>query len=288
MTDRNRCSALTVNSPFHALVLAGSRGPDDPIATHAGVPAKAVARVAGTPMILRVLSALQGSRRIDRVTVVGLPEDASSDPEVAPGLALGALHFHPGGASPAQSVGLALTTVPEPGPVLVTTADHALLRTEIVEWFLTAAAETDADAVIGLASYREVLSVSGGTRRTVTRFADVSVCGCNLFALLTPRARNAVGFFRRIEGHRKHPVRIARVLGLATMLKFLFRRLTLEAAMDRLSVLCDARIRAVLVPFGEAAIDVDTPGDLAVVEALLAGEPRGQAAAMGSQSSSST
>ena len=127
----------------------------------------------------------------------------------------------------------------------------------------------DLDAVVGVAPYERVMTVAGHTRRTVTRLRDGSVCGCNLFALLTPGGMQAVTFWQRMERHRKHPARIARTLGPRTLLKFVFRRLTLAGAMARLSELSGVRVGSVLLPFGEAAIDVDKPDDLAVVEAML-------------------
>ena len=45
--------------PFTALVLAGSRGPTDPVAAAAGLPHKALVPVAGRPMLLRVIDTLR-------------------------------------------------------------------------------------------------------------------------------------------------------------------------------------------------------------------------------------
>jgi len=275
---------LTTRSQFGALVLAGSRGPDDPVARQAGVVSKVIVPVAGVPMILRVLSALEASTLVDRITVVGLADEARVHLGVTSGLADRGIQFQPGGRSPADSVALALESFPADRPILITTADHALLTAGVVDWFLASALETRADAVVGFTPYERVVAVAGHTRRTVTRLADNAVCGCNLFALLTPRGRAAVDFFRRIERHRKHPVRIARELGLVTLLKFILRRLALGDAMERLSNLCGARMGAVLLPFGEAAIDVDKPDDLAVAERLLQRDPLRQAPVRGSQS----
>lgn len=254
---------------FDALVLAGSRGPDDPLARYAGQVCKAVVPVAGQPMLGRVLDALRASDRIDSIAIVGLPDEASAQSVLAPFLERSAARLQPGADSPAASAEQALRTAGSESPVLVTTADHALLRSEIVDEFLERATATGADAVIGLAPYELVMQACPDTRRTVTRLRDGAFCGCNLFALLTAEGRRAVGFWRRLERHRKSPVRIARILGIASLLRFLCRRLTLEQAMARLSELSGARVCAVLLPYGEAAIDVDKPDDLRVVEDLL-------------------
>jgi GTP:adenosylcobinamide-phosphate guanylyltransferase len=44
---------------FAAVVLAGDRGPDDPVAAAAGVCGKALVPVGGRPMVLRVWSAVR-------------------------------------------------------------------------------------------------------------------------------------------------------------------------------------------------------------------------------------
>ena len=254
---------------FDALVLAGSRGPDDPLARYAGRVCKAVVPVAGQPMLGRVLGALRASDWIDSITVVGLPDEASAQPALASSLERSAARLQPGADSPAASVELALRAAGSEAPVLVTTADHALLRSEIVDAFLDRAIATGDDAVIGLAPYELVMQACPDTRRTVTRLQGGAFCGCNLFALLTPEGRRAVGFWRRLERHRKHPMHIAKTLGITTLLRFLCRRLTLERAMARLSDLSGVRVSAVLLPYGEAAIDVDKPDDLRVAENLL-------------------
>jgi len=61
----------SITGKFAAIVLAGDRGPDDPVARAAGVSCKALVPVAGRTMILRVLDALIGSSVIDSLIVCG-------------------------------------------------------------------------------------------------------------------------------------------------------------------------------------------------------------------------
>ena len=59
---------------FTALVLAGQRGPDDPLAQLSPGGQKCLASVAGRPMIERVVAALMASGRIGRIAIsVGDP-----------------------------------------------------------------------------------------------------------------------------------------------------------------------------------------------------------------------
>ena len=54
-----------LDHPFTAVVLAGDRELADPLAQKAGVSCKAMIKIDGTPMVLRVLDALESSGHID-------------------------------------------------------------------------------------------------------------------------------------------------------------------------------------------------------------------------------
>jgi len=256
---------------FDAIVLAGDRGPEDTVARAAGVSCKALVPVGGRPMVLRVLDALAGSTIIDSLLVSGSSSRLLGHSAELDGLiAAGKIRWAENESSPSLSARAALNVLQDDHPVLVTTADHALLTPQMVDYFCTHAAETGCDAVAGLARSDMVAAAFPECRRTVTRLRDGGYCGCNLFAFLTPRAGNAVAFWRRIEEQRKHPLKIVRVLGLLAVLRYLLGRLTLEEGLARLSVLMDARAGAVWMPDAEAAVDVDKVEDWMLAEEIVA------------------
>jgi GTP:adenosylcobinamide-phosphate guanylyltransferase len=244
-----------------ALVLAGERPEGDPMARTAGVAFKALLPVAGTPMLSRVIAALRATAGIGRIAV-SIPDPAAVSDLGVETLATA--------ASPSLSVLAAIDRLPT--PLLVTTADHALLTPEIVARFVaSAAAARDADLVAGVVERAAVEAVVPETRRTYWQFRDGSFSGANLYYLRTAQARAAVEFWRRVESDRKRPWRIAQAFGPGLLISYLVGRLTLDQAMQRASVRLGCRVQAVSLPFGEAAIDVDKPTDLALVERLLAG-----------------
>lgn len=247
------------------LVLAGRRnGAVDKLAAQAGVPHKALLPVAGTPMILRVIAALQGCPALGRIIVSAEPEDrvlaqAGNPPGVEEGASA---------PSPSGSVAAALETFG--APLLVTTADHALLTPEILAWFV-AAAPDNADAVAGVARSETVLAAYPGAQRTWLRFRGGAFSGCNLFLLRTPRAIRAVAFWQKVEAHRKRPLAMARLVGVAGLLGYALRLLSLPGAVRLLERRTGARLAVVELPFAEAAVDVDKPADLRLAEEVLAG-----------------
>ncbi len=256
------------NAKFAAVVLAGSRGTNDPVAVEAGVAAKALAVIGGTAMISRVVTALAESCWIGQIVVVGLTDEAP--PEVEAVLDKHRVRRVAGGITPIQSVIAAFSALEPLVPVLVTTADHALLRQEYVDDFCTRAHATGADVAVALAAYQDVIAACPDTRRTVSRFSDGGYCGCNLFGFLTERGRNAVGFWRRVEAKRKNPVKVIRSLGFLTLLRYLTRRLSLREGLAALSRRAGARVEPILMPHGETAIDVDSADDLHRVRAMVA------------------
>ena len=247
-----------------ALVLAGRRkGAPDPMAEAAGVSHKALLPVAGVPMLLRVLSALRASPAVGRVVVsMEAPGETLSR--------LGGLEgVLPRDATPSPARSAAAALEEFGAPLLVTTADHALLTPAMVGHFVSAVPEGVA-AAAALARRETVLAAYPDTRRTWLRFRDGAFSGCNLFLLAEAEgAARAIGFWRRVEAERKRPLAMARLLGPLTLLRFALGRLTLRDALDALGRRCGARLAAVDMPFADAAVDVDKPADLALAEAAL-------------------
>jgi CTP:molybdopterin cytidylyltransferase MocA len=253
---------------FTALVLAADRGPADPVAAMAGTCCKALAPVAGVPMVRHVVEALQASERIGQIVLVGparhlLAQDAS----MTRLLDTASVSWLEPASSPSASAALALARQPADSPVLVTTADHALLCREMVDYFLQQATASGHDFVVAVTPLDTVLARFPGTRRTGIRLRGGPYCGSNLFAFMTDDARRLASFWQRVENDRKHPRRVvAGALGFAGILRYLLGRLTLEQALQQLSDRFGVSLGAVIMPFAEAAIDVDSPLDYQMVE----------------------
>lgn len=252
-----------------AIVLAGSRGPADPVAAAAGVSHKALAPVGGIPMLARVLGTLAEVPAITRVLVViEHPDLVLAHPAFTPFVERGMLSVLPAAGSPSLSVLKALDETGAAFPCLVTTADHPLLTPAMVEHFLSRL-PPGADAGAGLARSETIRAAYPDTRRTYLRFSDGAYSGCNLFALRTQAARSVVSFWRRVEQDRKKPWRMIRLLGSGTLLSFALGRLGLDDALDALGRRTATRLAVVDMPFADAAVDVDRPEDLALAEAIL-------------------
>jgi GTP:adenosylcobinamide-phosphate guanylyltransferase len=242
-----------------ALVLAGSRPGGDPFAEGLGVAHKALIEVGGTPMLARVIGALQAAG-CPRILVSCTPGPVA---QLATRLGAEVIAPAPG---PSGSVLAALDVAGT--PLLVTTADHALLHPAWVRELVDGAPQ-GSDVAIMLAERHAVEAALPGSRRTYLRFADGHWSGCNLFLLRGPSARAAVTEWTRVEADRKRPWRIVARLGPGLLLRYLSGRLTLADALHRLGGRIGCRIALVPAADGLAAVDVDKPADLADVQRLL-------------------
>ena len=216
-------------------------------------------------MIVRVLNSLRAVRLVQNIVV------SSDEASVLPvGAEAGDITLHASLSSPAASVLDYFETHGAQGPVLVTTADHALLTPVMVEYFCTAAQQVEADVVIGVVSASLFRTRYPESRRTFFPLVGESWGGTNLFLLRTPQAARAVRFWVRAGRFRKRPWRLVGMFGWGNLLRFLLRRLDRPTALVQASRVLRAGVGLVEMPFAEAAIDVDTPHDLATVEQILA------------------
>lgn len=255
---------------FAALVLAGDRTPDDPLLVASGHGCKALLEIAGVPMVLRVLEALGAAAQIGAIHLSGPgPRSLAGSSLLGEYIGAHGVLWQAPQASPSASAYATLTAIDPAIPVLLTTADHPLLQAQYIDYFCKAAAASGADVAVGLASYARVREIFPTMKKTVLNFRDDDYCGCNLFAFLSPAGRAMADRWREVESERKTPLRVVRLLGWGAVLRYRMGLLSLDGAMERLSKRMGLRLTAIKLPFGDAAVDVDSPADHALVEQRL-------------------
>lgn len=221
-------------------------------------------------MAVRVLRALGGCARIDETWLCIDDPELSRQPEIGAALDAGRARITSPRSGPSASVAAMVEDLEGPTPVLVTTADHPLLESHMLDRFLDEALASDADVIAGVVEEDLVRRAYPDAARTFLRFRDRALTGANLFVLRTPAAARAVAFWQAMDAHRKRPWRLASLLGPTMLARFAMGRLDLEPALDHLSRKVGARASVLALPFAECAMDVDRPEHLAEVERILA------------------
>jgi GTP:adenosylcobinamide-phosphate guanylyltransferase len=248
-----------------ALLLAGSRPGGDPLTRSLGVDLKPLLPIGGEPMLLRPLRALLAVKRIVEVRMLtqqvdrlraALPTDervvvAASDNTIA--------------ATLQRIVADPATTF----PLLVTTADHALLTPQMVEEFIAGTAGCDLG--IGVVSRSTMLTRFPDAQRTWLRFGRERYSGANLFALRTREARVGIERWRAIEQDRKKGWRVVLQMGWPLFLGSVLRVRDIHQSARGLSRSLGITIKGVVLSDPTAAIDVDKPADFTLVNDILAG-----------------
>lgn len=248
-----------------ALLLAGSRPGGDPLTRSLGTDYKPLIPIAGEAMVLRPLQALLASTSVRDIRVLTqsperLAGSLPDDPQV---------RVEESRATIAATLQAILADPATRFPLLVTTADHALLSPRMVEDFLAGAAECD--IAVGLVESRPLLQRFPDAQRTWLRVGRGRYSGANLFVLNSPAAARAVAKWRSVEQDRKKGWRVLLQLGLPLFLGAVLRVRNIDQTAAGLGRKLGIRIRPVVMNDPLAAIDVDKPADYSLVQAILAG-----------------
>jgi GTP:adenosylcobinamide-phosphate guanylyltransferase len=252
-------------SRWTAFLLAGSRPAAEPQDRSLFLGHKALLPVGGEPMVLRPLRALLDSPEIGKIIVLTQePEDLRaalpSDDRIRIATSRGTI---------AQTIAEQLTDRAAEFPVLVTTADHALLDPAMIAEFTSKAA--GADLAIGVVDSGPLLARFPQTKRTWLGFRGGRYSGANLFAFGSAKVLPAIGRWQAVEQDRKKGWRILGALGPALLLGAVLKLRTIHQSAAAVGRKLGIDVRIVEMSDPLAAIDVDKPADHALVEDIIAG-----------------
>ncbi len=249
---------------YTAIVLAGSRPGRDAFAERYGAELKALIPVAGEPMVLRPVRALLGSERIGNVII--LAQDPERIAKVVPQDPR--IKLRKSDETIANTMLQICLDRQTDWPLLVTTADHALLDSPTIGEFCSAA---NGDISIGVVERRTLLQRFPNARRTWLKFRGGAYTGANLFALQSPKVAGAVELWRSVESERKKGWRVVSLLGPFVLVGTLLRLLSIDGALAHLGRKLGLTIAAVRLSNPVAGVDVDKAADHELAEAIIEG-----------------
>ncbi|WP_286830149.1 MULTISPECIES: NTP transferase domain-containing protein [Kordiimonas] len=262
---------MTETKKATALVLAASRrGPADAVAQIQGVSHKCLVTLDDVVMLERVVNEIKNARGIDRVFVsIESEELLRSVPTLAAMLNKGEIHFVPSADNLYLSVAEATAKIEDPYPMVITTGDNALHTTEMVEHFCADIAESKPDAAIAMTPASVILEAYPEGKRAFHNLKDGGWSSCNLYALANDKALKAAKIFEGGGQFGKKPQRIMKAFGLMFMLLYRYKLATIDQLARMMSRRWKLDVRVVRMPFADAPIDVDNPGDFALTERIL-------------------
>ena len=249
-----------------AVVLAGSRPGGDRFAEQFGTDLKPLIPIAGEPMVCRPVHALLKTKGIGKILVL------SQSPErIAAVLPRSRrIKVQESQGTIAETIEGLILKHAAGFPILVTTADHALLDASMVAEFMKQAA--GADLAIGVVERQSLAARLPQTKRTWIAFRGGAYSGANLFAFGSIKALAGIERWRSVEQDRKKGWRVLSALGPMLLLGALLRLRTIDQTVVAVARRLGMSARVVVLSNPLAAVDVDKPVDHAIVEAILAGK----------------
>ena len=268
--------ARTPPEQFDVILPAGGRITGE-FAQMAGVEIKALIDFHGETILRRTIQTLRATDRVGRIVVIG-PQTALNEAQKAgangliiegesgPDNILRGLHWlQEEGETRRQgdketALDPKLKTQNSKSRVLIVTTDLPFLTAQALNAFLEAC-PPDAEAVIPILTQGEFEARFPGTNNEYVRLKDNSyTIGCAFVVNGETLLRNEA-HLRAVFDARKSQWKMARLVGWATILRFVTRRLTVPSLQARISHI--ARCKGVALPHTppELAYDIDQPAE---------------------------
>ena len=240
-----------------AIITAGGiPGPEEPLYDLTLGKSKAMLEIGGKPMVQWVLDALCGSNKIERIVMVGLEPDSGlvcSKP----------ITYIPNQGGMLDNVRSSIDKVVELNPsaelILLVSSDIPAITTEMVDWSIDAAEETEDDMYYNIITKDVMEKRFPGSKRSYIRFSDAEICGGDMNIVRASAASGNDELWTRLIAARKNVFKQAALFGYSTLILLLTRRLSIHDVAPRLSRQIGIKGRAVFCPYAEIGMDVDKP-----------------------------
>jgi GTP:adenosylcobinamide-phosphate guanylyltransferase len=249
---------------MYALISAGGfPKPDESLYKISQGGNKALINLCGKPMIQWVLDALNGSRLITHVVIVGLPS----------GIALSCKHpltLIENQGDMIQNVHAGAVEILKQDPTapitLLISSDIPAITSKMIDWMVKAIENQPYDIFYSVVERKVMEKRYPKSRRTYTRLKDIELCGGDVHALRPSIASRNNPLWDRILAARKNPLKQAWLVGIATLFMLITRQMNLEKASIFLSKKLGIRGKAVVLPFAEMGMDVDKAFQYEIME----------------------
>jgi molybdopterin-guanine dinucleotide biosynthesis protein A len=257
---------------MHCVILAGGIvGPDDPLYAYTGGRPKALLDMGGRPMLERVIAALQASSHVEEVLVVGIAEETIA--------AAGLQTARPVAALPDAGDMLANMLVgaawfrkhhPEVEVVLGCSADIPTITGRIVDAFIEACRPWDKAVYYNLVTRQKLEARFPHSRRTYSRYGPIEAAGGDMaIARLDVLDKNR-DLAAALSNARKQPWRIAGLVGVRFLVRFLLHRVTVADVEKTAERIIGAPVKIILDGSPELAMDADKPFQVDLLRAEFA------------------
>lgn len=263
--------AAKLETKVTVLVLAASRaGPQDAVAKLQNVSHKCLVEIDGEVMLQRVVREIAESTHAGDIYVsIESEELMRGVPYLNEMMAAGRLKFVAAGANLFTSIEQAAATIPNAYPLVVSTGDNALHTSEMFDHFCAEVLASGAEVAVAMTPASTILEAYPDGKRAFHELKDGGWSSCNLYAATSADAVAAAKVFETGGQFGKQPRRILKAFGLRFMLMYKFSLATIDGMAAHLAKRWGVKVKVIRMPFADAPIDVDNPGDFTRTEGIL-------------------
>lgn len=247
---------------FNALVLAGTKE-KGPLEIAANVENKALIMVKDKPIIEYIIDALNNSKNIDKVLVVG-PKD-----ELYPYIGKKVEEILEPGNSILENMEIGLNYFNSESNLLLLASDIPLITSQAIDEFIKKCVEREAYIGYPIITKENIIKKYPETIRTYIKMKEGTFCGGNIVFFKPEIFFQKKVLIKELFDNRKATWKYVKILGLKFILKFLFKTLTLDEIEKRVTKILNYKSIAVMISYPEIMIDFDKPSDLEVIQKYL-------------------
>lgn len=245
-----------------AIVLAGSLN-NGSLQTHSTVDYEALIPMGGKLMVEYVVKALNSASAVKKIAVVGPREKLLQAPALRGSILVQA------GASILENIQLGIQNLGFTRKILVVTSDIPLITAGAIDDFILRCDDETVDLYYPIIPRRIIESHYASARRTYVSLKEGVFTGGNIFLFNSVILPGCLDKGEQLIEARKNPLRLASMLGLSFLLKFMTCSLSLQEVEEKFSDLLGIKGKAVISGYPEIGMDVDKPEDLELVVKLL-------------------
>ena len=242
------------NQSYNFILIGGGRL-DGKLATLAPGSVKALLPVGNQILLDIALAAIQGLNTlypdiVGEIAVVGGEEIQTwtkDKPQVK---------YVSEGISGVQNVYRALKAFASNNPAIVVSPDLPFINTEALEDFISQLQLTD-DMVLAIIDKKNFLARFPDAKNRFEKIQGKEITLASIFMVRKDAFSKNVPYFEDIFRQRKHPIKLALLLGIDLVIKLLLGFAGIPELVKRATRNCDCTVRAVYCKHAELVYDID-------------------------------
>ena len=251
------------------IIAGGLPAPDSPMYEITHGESKALIKMGERTMLEHVMDALQGSKYIEDIVVVGLGSDLGMDFQRP------VKHLPDHGSMVGNMLaGVKYFEELKPGTtaVMSCTSDVPLLTSAIVDGFIDSCQPLDKGLYYNFITKEVMDARFPESNRTFVKLkGGMKIAGGDLM-IANPIIGSAnEELWVTLTNARKHAWKIATIIGIDMFLKYIFRRIGIPEIEKKASEILGLPIKVVLSPYAEIGMDADKPHQVEMLRAELEG-----------------